>query len=175
MGGDPVSSGRGQRPVQPDLPLIRRVIDASVKVLLLAEEKTEPLGGVVPVAIVSGVEWEEVAEELDDVFLGDAEVWRRGAELDANPRGGKQPYVSPDGAHTIVDIKFEDPIGKKRWKDGLLLFGEPATPYQIAAELNGTEGVLAHGIVTQADAVFLPGEGEGGEGDFVEIVVDKKR
>ena len=174
--------------MQPDLPLIRRVIDASAKVLLLAEEKNaeEPLGGVVPVAIVSGVdEWEEVAEELDDVFLGDAEVWRRGAELDANPRGGKQPYVSPDGAHTIVDIKFEDPIGKKRWKDGFLLFGEPATPYQIAAELNSTEGVLTHGIVTQADAVYLPGGswgdeqgkggGEEGGGDPVEIIVDRKR
>jgi hypothetical protein len=34
--------------------------------------------GTVPVAIVSGSEWEEVAEELDDTFLGDAEVWRRG-------------------------------------------------------------------------------------------------
>lgn len=62
--------------MQPDLPLIRAVIDKSVKVLLLAEQlgDPDPLGGTVPVAIVSGAAWEEVAEELDDTFLGDAEV-----------------------------------------------------------------------------------------------------
>ena len=52
--------GRSQRPVQPDLPLIAQVIEKSIKVLLLAEEvmDPEPLGGTVPVAIVSGAEWE---------------------------------------------------------------------------------------------------------------------
>lgn len=38
----------------------------------------------------------------------------------------------------------------------MLLFGDSATPYQVARELGDTEGVLAHGIVTQADAVFVP-------------------
>ena len=99
----------------------------------------------------------EAAEELDDTYLGDAEVWRRGTELDANPRGGKVPYVSSDGSHTIVDLRFEDPINKCRWADGLKLFGNAATPYVIAENLMETEGVLGHGIVTQADAVIVPG------------------
>ena len=32
------------------------------------------LGGIVPVAIPAGDQWEEVGEELDDLFLGDAEA-----------------------------------------------------------------------------------------------------
>lgn len=104
--------------------------------------------------------------------VGDAEVWRRGAELDANPRGGKNPFVSSDGAHTIVDLKFEDPIRKTRWDDGMLLFGAETTPYRIAEVIEGIEGVLAHGIVTQADALFVPSSEEGG--DPLEIVLDSK-
>lgn len=33
------------------------------------------LGGALPVAIGAGPEWEEAAEALDDLFLGDAELW----------------------------------------------------------------------------------------------------
>eukprot|EP00740_Mantoniella_antarctica_P017636 CAMPEP_0181370520 /NCGR_PEP_ID=MMETSP1106-20121128/13472_1 /TAXON_ID=81844 /ORGANISM="Mantoniella antarctica, Strain SL-175" /LENGTH=333 /DNA_ID=CAMNT_0023487323 /DNA_START=59 /DNA_END=1060 /DNA_ORIENTATION=+ len=167
--------GRSQRPVQPDLILIKQVIGRSVKLVLLAEELGDPnpLGGTVPVAIVSGTEWEEVAEELDDTFLGDAEVWRRGAG-DANPRGGAQPYVSLDGEHTIVDLKFEDPTELTRWESGMLLFGEEATPYQIAEVLEGTEGVLAHGIVTQADVLFVAAAEEGGEPLVISICRDSK-
>ena len=33
------------------------------------------LGGALPVAIDAGPEWESTAEELDDLFLGDAELW----------------------------------------------------------------------------------------------------
>ena len=79
--------GREQRPVQPDLILTRKVIEKSVKVVLLAPALGNPipLGGSVPVAIVGGQsEWEECAEELDDIFLGDADVWRRGAEVEAS-------------------------------------------------------------------------------------------
>ena len=105
--------GREQRPVQPDLILTRKVIRKSVKVVLLVPALGDPvpLGGSVPVAIVGGQsEWEECAEELDDIFLGDADVWRRGAEVEANPRGGKTPYLSADGVHTIVDLRFNDPL-----------------------------------------------------------------
>jgi len=35
------------------------------------------LGGTLPVFIEAseGTEWEETAEALDDLFLGDAEIW----------------------------------------------------------------------------------------------------
>jgi ribose 5-phosphate isomerase A len=94
---------------------------------------------------------------LDDVFLGDAEVWRRGAELDANPRGGKNPYVSPDGKYTIIDLVFNDPLEKppKRWRDGFVLFGKKASASKIAAELFSVDGVAAHGLVLGADVAYV--------------------
>ncbi len=39
------------------------------------------------------------AEEVDDLVVGDAEVWRRavpGSDPAADPRGGDMPYVSPE-------------------------------------------------------------------------------
>jgi hypothetical protein len=36
------------------------------------------LGGALPVAIGAGPDWEDTAEQLDDLFLGDAEVWCAG-------------------------------------------------------------------------------------------------
>ena len=118
-----------------------------------------PLGGKVPVAMRYEDKdlFEELAEELDDVFLGDAEVWRRGAELDANPRGGKNPYVSPDGKYTIIDLVFNDPLEKppKRWRDGFVLFGKKASASKIAAELFSVDGVAAHGLVLGADVAYV--------------------
>lgn len=33
------------------------------------------LGNALPIVIEGGDDWEEAAEELDSMFLGDAEVW----------------------------------------------------------------------------------------------------
>ena len=94
-----------------------------------------------------------------------AQVWRRGAEEGANPRGGKVPYVSPDGSHTIVDLIFKNPLTKRRWDDGFVLFGKPASAYQVAEEVSGVDGVLCHGVVTSADAVVVAaGVGNAGDG-----------
>jgi ribose 5-phosphate isomerase A len=173
--------GRSQRPVQPDLPLLKRVLDKAVSIVLLGDGSgsdsdpaasvitdPEPLGGAVPVAMrcASREEWEEAAEELDDQFLGDAEVWRRGAEPDANPRGGKNPFVSADGGHTIVDLRFADPMnGGARYDEGFVLLGKRATPWEIEAELKENSAVMASGLVLRADfCVVARGRGEGGEG-----------
>lgn len=104
-------------PVQPDLPGLVGLVGASARVVALAAagDAVPRLCASLPVAIDAD-RWEEVAEELDDIFLGDAEVWRRPAEGTANPRGGHNPYVSPDGDHAIVDLRFYE---------GLKLFGEP--------------------------------------------------
>ena len=99
----------------------------------------------------------------------DLDVWRRGAEVEATPRGGKTPYLSADGVHTIVDLRFNDPLNDgERWDDGFQLFGSAATPYQIASEVETVDGVLAHGIVTQADSVMWPDASDAsGVGEFV--------
>ena len=92
------------------------------------------LTGSVPI-LVPADEWEEVAEAIDDVFLGDASVWRRPMTGEADPFGvrlrvlrvaacgvvapllsarahmtqGDLPYVSPEG-YTIVDLIFGAPL-----------------------------------------------------------------
>jgi len=172
--------GRRRRPTQPDLVTARGLLEEAKVVALLATHNDEkpienhtalfaneaeppdsfrPLGGSVPVAMrfQDKDAFEEDAEELDDLFLGDAEVWRRGAELDANPRGGKNPYVSPCGTQTIVDLCFNDPLAKppSRWDAGFVLFGEPASASRVAAELASLDGVAAHGIVLGADAAYV--------------------
>jgi ribose 5-phosphate isomerase A len=168
--------GRSQRPVQPDLPLLKRVLDKAVSIVLLGDGSDSaasvitdpgPLGGAVPVAMrcASREEWEEAAEELDDQFLGDAEVWRRGAEPDANPRGGKNPFVSADGGHTIVDLRFADPMnGGARYEEGFVLLGKSATPWEIEAEIKENPAVMASGLVLRADFCVVARAGEGGEG-----------
>jgi ribose 5-phosphate isomerase A len=56
---------------------------------------------------------------------------RRPSSGTANPRGGKDPYISPDG-HNICDIRFYE---------GLKLFGEDA-PVSIGPPAPSTEGGL---------------------------------
>ena len=168
--------GRAQRPVQPDLQTTKAMIEKATSVVLLATSSADkpienpddlfegnngftPLGGKVPIAMEfrDKDQWDEDAENLDDMFLGDAEVWRRGAELDANPRGGNNPYISPTGTHTIVDLMFTNPLEKPpvRWEDGLVLFGEKASPARLATEIESCDGVLAHGIITDANLAYV--------------------
>jgi len=106
----------------------------------------EGLTGSVPV-LLPAAEWEEIAEELDDLFIGDAEVWRRPISGIADPQGGPMPYVSAEG-HTIVDLRFED---------GFRMDGAPAAPADIVSAIESIPGVLAHGLaVGLATAAYVP-------------------
>lgn len=100
------------------------------------------LDGELPV-IIEGDEttWEETAEELDDLFLGDAEVRRRSFLPDAGPRGGDAPVVTPEG-HYVLDIQFYE---------GLKLYGEDAEYREIAAEIEKVPGVVTHGLIVGAE------------------------
>ena len=153
---------RTQTPIQPSIATTRNVLKKSLKTILLTEQFREYVGGSVPVEIEME-NWEETAEDLDDLFLGDAELWRRGQSGDeqSHPMGGKNPFVSPDGTTTIIDIKFEDAIKGGRYTKGFVLAGEDCTPFQIQAEIESVDGVVAHGLFTTADAVLAPW-GDGG-------------
>jgi ribose 5-phosphate isomerase A len=64
-------------PVQPDLPTLDALLSASGKLVVLADGADVVAGRLcasLPVAIDAEA-WEETAEELDDIFLGDAELW----------------------------------------------------------------------------------------------------
>ncbi|KAI8473591.1 MAG: ribose-5 phosphate isomerase-related protein [Monoraphidium minutum] len=154
--------GARAAPAQPDLPALRRLLDASAAVIALAEggaAVSGRLNAALPVA-VAAEEWEEVAEELDDIFLGDAELWRRPSEGASNPRGGDNPYVSEDGQHTIVDVRFYE---------GLKLFGEDAPYAAIAEEIDGIPGVLAHGLIVGRAAAAIVADGATGEVAVTEL------
>ncbi|KAI5003356.1 hypothetical protein ZWY2020_030516 [Hordeum vulgare] len=64
--------------------------------------------GSIPVLVKSG-NWIDTAEEIDDLFLGDAEVWRRPSIGTAGPSGGDFPLVTKEGHH-ILDVIFTTPI-----------------------------------------------------------------
>jgi len=62
--------------MQPDLVALGALLAASDKVVVLADgaDVVPRLGTSLPVAIAAEG-WEEAAEQLDDIFLGDAELW----------------------------------------------------------------------------------------------------
>jgi len=64
--------------------------------------------GSIPVLVKSG-NWIDTAEEIDDLFLGDAEVWRRPSFGTAGPLGGDHPLVTKEGHH-VLDVIFTIPI-----------------------------------------------------------------
>jgi ribose 5-phosphate isomerase A len=101
--------------------------------------------------------WEDVAEELDDIFLGDAEIRRRSVLPDAGPRGGNSPVITTDGAY-VLDIQFLD--------GGLRLFGKEESYDKIVTEIESVDGVLEHGLVvgvaTKAVIGTVVGVGGGG-------------
>mmetsp|Transcript_14440 Transcript_14440/g.31279 ORF Transcript_14440/g.31279 Transcript_14440/m.31279 type:complete len:294 (+) Transcript_14440:62-943(+) len=133
--------GVRSEPQQPQLVAARQLAGKADKVVVLVDEVqvVERLRGTLPV-VVDSEAWEETAEELDDIFIGDAELWRRPATGTATPRGGDNPYLSPEGHH-IIDVRFEgSPPSFK-------LFGEQQSYASISEEVMGVEGVVTHGLL----------------------------
>ena len=125
-----------------------------------------------PVLVAATEDWETSAEELDDAFLGDAQVWRRpaagpgGPEGGVNPRGGVDPFLTPDGGATIVDVVFETQ---------LRLVDDEAVPYEdILAAAAAVTGFIDAGLVPAsaagaASAALVAGVGPGGAPVLVEV------
>jgi ribose 5-phosphate isomerase A len=108
------------------------------------------LSGDVPIAIEGQDDtWEDIAECLDDIFLGDAELRRRSFDPSANPRGGSSPVVTDEGL-MLIDVQF---------CEGLKLFGDASAPYkEITREIESVHGVVAHGLVVgQAEVAVVAG------------------
>eukprot|EP00249_Psilotum_nudum_P008360 c21222_g2_i1 orf=348-1250(-) len=95
----------------------------------------EQLDGAVPVLIEQD-NWIETAEEIDDLFLGDAEVWRRPTFGEAGPLGGDFPLITAEG-HFVLDLIFTSPI---------------SNPVKVAESLESLDRVIEHGLIL--DAVY---------------------
>eukprot|EP00250_Pteridium_aquilinum_P011259 c19943_g1_i1 orf=958-1788(+) len=96
---------------------------------------TQALTGAVPV-LIRQEDWLETAEEIDDLFLGDAEVWRRPSVGEAGPMGGDFPFVTSEG-HFVLDVLFTSTI---------------TNPSDVAESLEALPGVVGHGLIL--DSVY---------------------
>ncbi|XP_071921335.1 probable ribose-5-phosphate isomerase 4, chloroplastic isoform X6 [Coffea arabica] len=83
---------------------LQTILGAAEKLVFIVTEKQyrSDLDGSIPVLIQS-FNWMETAEEIDDLFLGDAEVWRRPSVGYAGPLGGDFPMVTKEG-HNVLDV-----------------------------------------------------------------------
>ncbi|TXG48228.1 hypothetical protein EZV62_027522 [Acer yangbiense] len=90
------------------------------------------LDGSIPV-LVQSLNWMEAAEQIDDLFIGDAEVWRRPSIGHADPLGGNFPLVTKEGYH-VLDVIFTSPITNLA---------------EVAECLNKVDGVVDHGVVSK--------------------------
>lgn len=130
--------GLQREPQQPQLLRLRAGLEEARQAVLLADapDVVQQLSCSLPV-VIENEGWEETAEEVDDMFVPDAEVWRRPTSGTANPRGGNDPYISEEG-HNILDVRFYESYS---------LAGEPASYAAIAKELEGIPGVVTHGLM----------------------------
>ncbi|XWS20742.1 hypothetical protein CRYUN_Cryun31cG0128800 [Craigia yunnanensis] len=102
----------GRRRLQGEESIIQEklVLSMADQLVFMVTENQYKCGleGSIPV-LVESLNWMETAEEIDDLFLGDAEVWRRPSIGHADPLGGDFPLVTREG-HNIIDVIFTSPI-----------------------------------------------------------------
>ncbi|KAH0717625.1 hypothetical protein KY285_013656 [Solanum tuberosum] len=124
----------GRRKLQGDDSIIKEktILEAADQLIFIIKEKQFKGGveGSIPV-LIKCVNWLEIAEEIDDLFLGDAEVWRRPAIGYAGPLGGDFPLVTKEG-HNILDVIFTSPM------ESLV---------EVAKILDQIDGVVEHGVI----------------------------
>lgn len=162
---------------------------AKLTVALVYDADVSPLRGSVPVEVAAS-EWEEVAEELDDLFIGDAEVWRRSVRGLTDPRGGSEPYVTPRGNY-VLDLLFEERGGEgARARAGVCACARPLARVHeadlaplalcslppgpgtlpchnvdaIVRDIESVPGVVAHGLWTGRSVGVVAVAGEEGAG-----------
>ncbi|XP_020221997.1 probable ribose-5-phosphate isomerase 4, chloroplastic [Cajanus cajan] len=126
----------GRRKLQGDESIIQEksILNAASKLVFIIEDTQykDGLEGSIPVLIQS-LNWLATAEEIDDMFLGDAEVWRRPSIGQAGPLGGDFPLVTKEG-HNVLDVIFTSPIESLA---------------EVAKSLNRVDGVVDHGVVSK--------------------------
>ncbi|KAH8494788.1 hypothetical protein H0E87_021266 [Populus deltoides] len=126
----------GRQKSQSDESIIQEksILKAANKLVFMITEK-QYMGGLegsIPV-LVQALNWMETAEEIDDLFLGDAEVWRRSSIGQAGPAGGDYPFLTREG-HNVLDVIFTSPIQSLA---------------EVAESLDKVDGVVDHGVFSK--------------------------
>lgn len=112
----------------------KSILKAANKLVFMITENQYMGGpeGSIPV-LVQALNWMETAEEIDDLFLGDAEVWRRSSIGQAGPTGGDFPFITREG-HNVLDVIFTSPIQSLA---------------EVAEGLDKVDGVVDHGVISK--------------------------
>ncbi|CAB4307046.1 unnamed protein product [Prunus armeniaca] len=112
----------------------KSILNAANKLVFMITENQYKSGpdGSIPV-LVNSLNWMQAAEEIDDLFLGDAEVWRRPSIGIAGPKGGDFPLVTKEG-HNVLDVIFTSPI---------------LSLNEVSKSLDEVDGVIDHGIISK--------------------------
>ncbi|KAL7241776.1 hypothetical protein ACSBR1_014375 [Camellia fascicularis] len=110
------------------------ILNAAEKLVFIVTKKQYKSGleGSIPILIKS-FNWMETAEEIEDLFLGDAEVWRRPSIGHAGPTGGDFPLITREG-HNVLDVIFTSPI---------------LNLVEVANTLDNSDGVVDHGVISK--------------------------
>ncbi|KAK9267407.1 hypothetical protein L1049_009832 [Liquidambar formosana] len=126
----------GRRKLQEEESIIQEksILKSADKLVFIVTENQYKggLDGSIPV-LVQSLNWLETAEEIDDLFLGDAEVWRRPSIGHAGPLGGDFPLVTREG-HNVLDLIFTSPI---------------LNLAEVAESLDKIDGVMDHGVISK--------------------------
>ncbi|XP_065857867.1 probable ribose-5-phosphate isomerase 4, chloroplastic [Euphorbia lathyris] len=112
----------------------KSILNTANKLVFMITDKEykSNLDGSIPV-LVHSFNWMESAEKIDDLFIGDAEVWRRSSMGQASPTGGDFPLMTKEG-YNVLDIIFTSPITRLA---------------EVAEILDKIDGVVDHGIVSK--------------------------
>ncbi|KAM1319512.1 hypothetical protein TB2_004406 [Malus domestica] len=126
--------GRSRLQAEESIIQEKAIVNAADKLVFMTTEKQYKSGpdGSIPV-LVNPLNWLQAAEEIDDLFLGDAEVWRRPSVGLAGPNGGDFPLVTNEG-HNVLDIIFTSPI---------------LSLAEVSNSLDEVDGVVDHGIISK--------------------------
>lgn len=137
--------GRGHNGPQTspiDLQALKDAVASCSRCIVLTRSDVGRLGGRLPVVIDGDeFEWEEIAEEVDDLLVTDAEITRRSHREEANTRGIPDPVVGKTQYGTptmILDCSF--------YEGGLRLMGEKVHYGLLKNELENIPGVVATGL-----------------------------
>ncbi|CAL5404445.1 unnamed protein product [Camellia sinensis] len=116
----------------------KNTLKAAEKLVFIVTEKQYKSGleGSIPVLIKS-FNWMETVEEIEDLFLGDAEVCRRPSIGHAGPTGCDFPLITREG-HNVLDVLFTLPI---------------LNLVEVANTLDNIDGVVDHGVISKIPQV----------------------